>query len=145
MLVKNKKAYYDYEILDTIEAGLALSGQETKSAKAGQINLKGAYIDVAKEQAWLRNAHISKYKPAGPLPDYNPLQPRKLLLHKKQISYLSGKSKEKGLTIMPLKVYNRGSLIKAEIAVARGKKKYDKKEKIKKREREREIRRMINK
>ncbi|MEA3272546.1 MAG: SsrA-binding protein SmpB [Patescibacteria group bacterium] len=137
----NKKALFDYEILEKLEAGLVLTGQEVKSVKNGQINLKGSYVTLKDGEAYLLNAHISPYKKAGILKDYNPTRSRKLLLHKKELTRLIGKSQEKGLTIIPLKVYTKGrGKIKIEIGIGRGKKKYEKRETIKKREVEREIR-----
>ncbi|NQU83197.1 MAG: SsrA-binding protein SmpB [Parcubacteria group bacterium] len=137
----NKKAYFDYEILESYEAGIVLSGQEVKSVKNNQINLKGAYVTLKDGEAYLTNAHISLYKKAGALKDYSPERPRKLLLHKKELKHLIGKSQEKGLTIIPLKVYTKGrGKIKIEIGIGRGKKKYEKRETTKKREVEREMR-----
>jgi SsrA-binding protein len=138
-LAENKKAFFEYEVLEKMEAGLVLSGQEVKSTKLGQINLLGSYITFHHNRAYVLNMHINKYKAAGPLPNYDPTQTREVLLHKKQIAYLQEKSKEKGLTIMPLRVYTKGRLVKMEIAVARGKKLYDKRESIKKRDIQREI------
>ncbi len=138
-LAENKKAFFDYEILEKLEAGLKLTGQEVKSAKAGQINLKGTFVTFHNGGAYVTNMHINKYKAAGPMPDYDPTHSRQLLIRKKQIAYLQAKSHEKGLTIMPLSVYTKGRLIKIEIAVARGKKLYDKRESIKNRELKREL------
>ncbi|HSR89020.1 MAG TPA: SsrA-binding protein SmpB [Candidatus Udaeobacter sp.] len=138
-LAENKKALFDYEILEKYEAGLVLSGQEVKSAKAGQINLKGSYVTFHDGKAFVLNMHITKYKPAGPLPDYDPTRTRQLLLHKKEIAYLQGKSLERGLTIVPLKVYTKQRLIKIEVAIAKGRKNYDKREVIKTRELKREL------
>lgn len=140
ILAENKKARFDYEVLDALEAGLVLSGQETKSAKAGQMSIKGSFVTFHNNDAYLTNAHVSKYKQAGPQPNFDPARSRKLLLHKKEIDYLRGKSLEKGLTIIPLKVYTKSRFIKIEVAVARGKHKYDKREAIKKRELDRQIR-----
>ncbi len=140
---KNKKALFDYDILDTLEAGLVLSGAEVKSVRNGQINLKGAFVTFHKNEALLTNAHISKYKNAGNLDSYDPTKSRKLLLKAKQIAYLQGKSQEKGLTIVPLSVYTKGRRIKVEIGVGKGKKKYDKKETKKRRDIEREAQRSI--
>lgn len=137
----NKHARFDYEILDTFEAGLVLSGQEVKSIRGKQINLKGSFISFHKNEAFLTNAHISKYKYAGTLENYDPTQSRKLLLGRKDIDKLRGKSEEKGLTIVPLSVYTRGSKIKVSIGVAKGKKKHDKRETIKKRDQDRDLRR----
>lgn len=138
---ENKKARFDYEILETYEAGLVLSGQEVKSVKQGGVNLKGSFVTFHGKSARLTNAHIGKYGPAGPLPEYDPTQSRTLLLKRKEINYLRGKSLEAGLTIVPLSVYSKNRLIKVEIGLAKGKKSYDKRQSIKKRDIEREIRR----
>jgi len=139
----NKKALFDYEILEKFEAGLELSGQETKSVKNGHLSLKGAYVTFHGSDAMLTNSHISPYKPAGKLNDYEPTKSRRLLLHKREIAYLRGKAQEQGLTIIPISVYNKGRFIKVEIAVARGKHHYDKRESIKKRDTAREMKRAI--
>jgi SsrA-binding protein len=139
----NKKARFDYEILDTLEAGLVLTGQEVKSIRTGHISLKGGFITFHKNEAMLTNVHIAKYKQAGTLADYEPGHSRKLLLKKKQIDYLRGKSEEKGLTIVPLSVYTRGPKIKVEIGIGKGKKKYDKRRSIKEREQKREVERKM--
>ena len=138
-LAQNKKALFEYEILEKLEAGLVLSGQEVKSAKLGQISLNGSYVTFHNNQAYVLNMHINQYKPAGRLPAYDPTQTRQLLLHKKQIAYLKGKSMEKGLTIIPLHVYTKGRIVKVEIGVGRGKKLYDKRESVKKRDLKREL------
>jgi len=142
IITQNKKAYFDYHILETLEAGIVLEGAEVKSVKLGQINLKGAYVVINNNEAFLINASIAPYKMARQ-ESYDPRRSRKLLLHKKQINYLLGKTKEKGITLLPLKVYLKKGLVKIEIGIARGKKKYDKREIIKKRESEREIRRAL--
>jgi len=141
----NKLAYYDYQILDTFEAGLMLSGPEVKAVKNGGINLKGSYINIKDDrQALLVKAHISSYKPARQIQrNYDPYQERRLLLNRKELKTLFGKSKEAGITVVPLKVYLKHGLIKLEIGIARGKKKYDKRETIKKRDFERRKRREI--
>ncbi len=139
----NKKAKFDYEILETMEAGLVLTGQEVKSVRTGNISLKGGYVTFQGEKAYLTNLHIPKYKFAGNVANYNSERSRQLLLNRKQLRYLRGKSQEKGLTIVPISVYNKGRRIKVEIAVARGKKKYDKRRAIKKRELDREQRRAL--
>ncbi len=138
----NKKARFDYEILDTLEAGLALTGPEVKSVRNKKMKLTGSFISIHKDEAYLTNAHISKYTYAT-IKDYDPERSRKLLLSKKEISYLRGKSQEKGLTIVPLSVYTKGRHIKIEIGIARGKKQYDKKRVLKERDQKREARRMI--
>lgn len=143
-LAQNKKAGFDYEILDKYEAGLVLRGHEVKAVRAGQISLKGSYISVrtkdGKTELYLIGAQISPYKSAGPMPDYNPLRERKLLLKRGEINQLLGKKMTEGLTLIPLKIYTNHSFLKLEFAVARGKKKYDKREAIKKREIDRNLR-----
>lgn len=143
-LAHNKEAAFHYEILEKFEAGIKLSGPEVKAAKAGQINLRGSYVSFIKNEPFLVNAHINPYKPAaGAQKDYSPTRERKLLLRRKEINYLRGKTASSGLTIIPLSVYTKNVLIKVEIALARGKKIYDKRESIKKREIQRQMRRMI--
>ena len=144
--IVNKQAFHNFEILDRIEAGLSLLGHEVKAIKTGQISLKGAFVSIEttpKTQAWLKKAHISKYKFTGSLPSYDPERPRALLLGKKEINSLLGKIKEKGLTIVPLRVYTKRNLIKLEIGLARGKKMYQKKEEKKKQDVDKEIRRNL--
>ncbi len=143
IIAVNKYAKFSYDLLENFEAGIVLSGQETKSVKMGQINLKGSYVSVKNGEIYLINAHISPYKHAGKLPDYDPVSPRKLLLRKKEIRYLIGKIQEKGLTLVPIKVYTEHNRVKLEIALAKGKKLIDKRETIKKREQDRNIRRML--
>jgi SsrA-binding protein len=143
-LAINKKARFDYEILETFEAGIVLSGQETKSAKAGQVSLASAYVVVdSHRNLYLLNATISAYKMAGPLPDYDPSHSRKLLMHRKEIEYLAGKIQQSGLTIVPLSLYTKHNKIKLEIALAKGKRKYDKRQTIRDREDERQISRVL--
>ncbi|OGH88271.1 MAG: SsrA-binding protein [Candidatus Magasanikbacteria bacterium RIFOXYC2_FULL_42_28] len=142
-LAQNKKALFDYEILEKMEAGLELTGPEVKSVKNGQISLKGAYVTFHNDMAYLINAHVSAYKPAGKQLEYEPDRSRRLLLHKREIRYLQGKTQEKGLTIVPLSVYTKHRFVKVEIAVGRGKQKYDKRETIKKRDLDREIKRTL--
>ena len=141
ILSENKKAYYDYEILEKFEAGLVLQGQEVKSIRGGHINLAGSYIVFKQEKPYLIGAKIPAYQPKNAPADYNPERLRKLLLNKKEINHLISKSNERGFSIIPLKVYTKDSRIKLEFGLAKGKKKYDKKEKIKKRDTDREIRR----
>ncbi|MFH0779942.1 MAG: SsrA-binding protein SmpB [Parcubacteria group bacterium] len=144
--IYNKQAGFDYEILEKYQAGIVLGGQEVKSVKNGQMNLKGAYVafkHVPLTELYLINAHISAYKNAGPLPSYDPTRSRKLLLTKKEIKSLIGKSEQKGLTIAPLKVYTVRNLVKIELGLCRGKKRYEKKEKKKKQDVEKEIRRTL--
>jgi SsrA-binding protein len=139
----NKRASFDYTILKTYEAGLVLTGQEVKSVRAGHAKLAGAFVTFHGANALLTNAHIPKYSHTGTLPDYDPTHSRKLLLSKKEIDSLRGKSGEAGLTIIPLSLYTKGRYIKVEIGVAKGKKTYDKRETIKKREVKREMQRGI--
>ena len=144
-ICSNKQAYHDYTILDTFEAGLVLSGPEVKSVKSGAINLKGSYINVKDDrQAYLIKAHIGAYQPAVIAQrNYDPYQDKKLLLNRKELKYLFGKSKQAGITIVPLKVYLKHRLIKLEIGVARGKKKHDKRETIKKKDFDRRKRNLL--
>ncbi len=136
ILAKNKKAYLNYKISKTFEAGLVLSGPEVKSVKKAQTDLKGAYITINKNlQPWLVNSYIAPYKPARSVQKkYNPHQSRKLLLTKKEIRFLAGKQKEAGVSIIPLQVFLKNRMIKLEIGVGVGKKKYDKREDIKKKD-----------
>lgn len=142
-LALNKRARYDYQILETFEAGLALYGFEVKSVKNGHLSLQGAYVVIKGEEAYLLNATISPYQSQNTPSDYEPARSRKLLLHKKEIKYLIGKSQEKGLTLVPIQVYTKKDKIKLEFGVGRGKRKTDKRELIKKREAQREIERKI--
>lgn len=139
-IATNDRARYDYELLEKLEAGLVLDGQEVKSAKTGHLKLKGAHVAFTRGEAMLVGAHIARYPKAGPLPDYDPERSRKLLLHKRQLERLRGKREEEGLTIVPIRAYMVGGRIKIEIAVARGKKQYEKRESIKKRDIDRQIR-----
>ncbi|MGI6373886.1 MAG: SsrA-binding protein SmpB [Patescibacteria group bacterium] len=147
VLVSNKKASFDYELLSNYEAGLVLLGHEVKALKNGQGSLKGAYISLrtkaGKSELYLINAQISPYKYAGPLPDYNPLRDRKLLLKRQEINQLVGKKAVEGLTLIPLKIYTKHSFLKLEFALARGKKKHDKREAIKRRDVDRRLRSLI--
>jgi len=142
-LAENKKAFFDYKILEKYEAGLILLGHEVKSAKAGQISLKGAFITFHNNKAYLTNATISKYKQAGKLDDYEPNRSREILLRKKELRYLQGKFAEKGLTIVPLTVYTKNRLVKIEIAVASGKHTFDKRESLKKKDIKRDMQREL--
>lgn len=139
----NKKARFDYEILQTFEAGISLTGQEVKSVRGGHITLTGAYVITHGNKPYLLNARISPYPFAGHLEGYDPERSRGLLLKQSEIDYIKGKTEAEGLTIVPLSVYTKGPKIKIEIALAKGKKKYDKRETIKKRETDREIRRNL--
>lgn len=142
-LAVNRQVRFDYEILEKLEAGLVLTGAEVKSAKAGQMSLKGAYIIFHNGSADLLNAHIAPYKQAGNIEGYDPTHTRRVLLHQKEIAYLQGKLEEKGLTIVPLRVYTKNRFVKVEIALAKGKQQFDKRESIKKRDNDREMKRML--
>ncbi len=138
-LILNKRALFDYEILEKFDAGIALLGAEVKSLKQGRASLTGAYVVIKNREAYLLNATISPYQPQNISSNYDPLRTRKLLLKQKEINYLFAKNKERGLTLIPLKVYNINGLIKIEIGLAKGKKKFDKREVLKKREIKRNI------
>jgi len=140
-LISNRKAYFNYEILEKMEAGIELLGLEVKSLKNGQGSLEGSHIVIRGNEAYVTGMTISPYQPANTPKNYEPMRNRRLLLTKKEIEILSGVEAQKSLTIIPLWVYNEGRKLKLEIAIARGKKKYDKRETIKKRDVEREIRR----
>lgn len=139
-LVTNKRARFDYEILETYEAGIALLGHEVKSVRGGNVSLAGAFVTIRNDEAWLTNAHIGAYAKAGPLPGYDPLRSRKLLLQRREIATLLGKRKQAGLTLLPLSLYTKRNRLKVEIGLARGKKKYEKRESIKKRDTDRAMR-----
>jgi SsrA-binding protein len=138
-LSENRKARFDYTILDTFEAGIVLSGQ-VKSVKAGQISLNGSFVHIKNNEAFLTNAHVSPYKKAGKLEGYNPERDRKLLLNRKELVKIADRRQSEGLAIIPLSVFTTRGLVKIKIALARGKRKYEKRESIKKRETEKEIR-----
>ena len=143
VLAENKKAYFNYEILETFEAGIELKGYEVKAVKAGKVSLVGAFATIKDNQIWLTNANVQPYQPKNTPPDYEPTRPRRLLLKKSEIGYLIGKMQAERLTVVPLKLYNKGGRIKVELGLARGKRKYEKRETIKKRETQREIRRTL--
>ena len=134
----NRKAYYNYHLEDTVEAGIVLTGTEIKSIRAGRVSLSDAYVKPEAGELWLVNAHVARYE-AGSYLSHEPRRPRKLLLHRKQIDSLTSKVQEKGLTLVPLKLYIKDSIAKVEMALARGKKLYDKRESIARREVERQI------
>lgn len=142
VIATNRKARHDYFLLDTYEAGISLLGSEIKSIRAGQISIKEAYVRVDGREAWLVDAHISPYNPANRY-NHEPRRPRKLLLHKKELARLYDNVRKKGLTIIPIRVYLKNGRAKVEIALARGKKRYDKRQTIANREAQREIDRQI--
>jgi len=138
----NRKAYHNYQLGDSVEAGIVLTGTEIKSIRAGRVSLGDAYIRPEAGELWLVNAHIARYEASSYL-SHDPKRLRKLLLHRKQIDSLTAKVLERGFTLVPLKLYIKDSLAKVEVALARGKKLYDKRETIIRRETEREIGRAI--
>ena len=138
---ENRKARFDYEIVEKYEAGIELLGQEVKSVRSGQMSLEGAFVIIRGGEAFLINANIPPYQVKNAAKDYDPLKNRKLLLTKKEIGELAESGKNKSLTIVPISVYNKGRKIKVNIALVKGKKKFDKRESLKKRDTEREVRR----
>ena len=139
MEIKNRKAKYDYEIIDTIEAGIVLTGTEIKSIRNGKANLKDSYATIKKGEAVLINMHISPYE-QGNIFNHDETRTRKLLLHKKEILKLNDKIHMEGFTLVPIKLYFKGNIAKILLGIAKGKKNYDKREAIKKRDIERDIR-----
>ena len=142
IITVNKRARFDYEISETLEAGLVLQGTEVKSLRHGHVTLKDAYADIRDGEAFLLNAHISPYTHAD-TSIYEPTRTRKLLLHKKEVRRLQGKTKEKGLTLVALQIYFKNGKAKVELGLGRGKKLYDKRSDQKKREADREISRAL--
>ena len=136
---RNRKAKLNYEFEDTLEAGISLKGSEVKSIRQGRINISDAYVAILNGEAYLMNAHISPYQPAG-INNHEPLRERKLLLKRREIDKLAGRVQQKGYTLIPLTVYDRNGKIKVEIALAKGRKKHEKKEMLKERDIERELR-----
>lgn len=141
--VTNRKAKFDFEFLERFEAGLVLSGQEVKSIRGGKAKLEGGYVLVRGGEAFLVNASVAPYQPANSPKEYDPERPRKLLLSRKELARLESASEQQGLTIVPIRWYNNKQRLKLEIALARGKKKQDKRESIKKRETKRTIERIL--
>lgn len=142
-VVSNRRARKDYEILETHEAGIALQGAEVKSLRDGNANLKDAYASVEGGELWLFNLHIGPYGPAGKYQQHDPERPRKLLMHRREIDRLLGRVIEKGLTLVPMRLYFKDGRAKVELAVARGKKVHDKREEMKRDAAEREIRQQM--
>ena len=142
-LAENRKARFEFEIIESFEAGIELLGLEVKAIKAHKMTLEGSYIFPRRGDFYLVGATISPYQPNNTPKDYEPMRERKLLLHKKEINYLIGKAATRGLTILPIRVYTKGSRIKIEIAIARKLKSKDKREKIKERDDKRKIERTL--
>ncbi len=145
IFAENKKAYFKYKILEKIEAGISLIGQEVKSIKLGRINLTGSYVVVKNEEIYLIGCNVPAYQPKNAPKDYNSERSKKLLLKKSEIKQLIGKTQQKGLTLIPLKVYAKKGIIKIEFGIAKVLKKVDKREKIKKKDVERTIERALRK
>ena len=139
VVATNREAYFNYHLLETYECGIALTGTEVKSIREGRCNLKDSYCQVRNGEAFLLNAHISPYS-HGNRENHQPTRTRKLLLHKREIEKLAGKAVEKGLTLVPTKMYFKNGRIKLEMAIAKGKKLYDKRETVRRRELDRETR-----
>jgi len=141
-IVTNRKAYHNYNLLDSLEAGIVLTGTEIKSIRAGRVSLGDAYVRPEGGELWLLNAHVARYE-AGSYMSHTPTRPRKLLLHRKEIDNLTSQVQEKGLTLIPLKLYIKDGVAKVAIAPAKGKKLYDKRELVARREAKRKIERAI--
>jgi SsrA-binding protein len=143
IVADNRKALHDYFILERYEAGMVLRGTEIKAAREGKVQLRDGYAEVLGGEVWLMNAHISPYS-HGNIFNHEPMAKRKLLLHKREIEKLSNKTREKGLTLVPLKMYLKNGLLKCELGVAKGKKHYDKRAAEQAKDQEREARQMMN-
>jgi len=143
VLIQNREAFHHYEILDRFNAGIELKGFEVKALFSGKGSLKGSYVSYLGKELFLKNFYLPPYQEKNVPKDYNPSRDRKLLLRRKEINYLLNKIKQPGLTIIPLKIYNQNRLIKVEIALAKGLKKYEKREKIKRREFQRQKERFL--
>ncbi|BAW96528.1 SsrA-binding protein [[Synechococcus] sp. NIES-970] len=139
----NRQARFQYEILETLEAGVQLKGTEVKSVRAGKVNLRDGYVLIRNNEAWLLNVHISPYNASGDYFNHEPKRDRKLLLHRKEIRRLIGQLEQKGLTLIPLKMYLKGSLVKLSLGLGRGKKLHDKRETLKRRQDDREMARAL--
>lgn len=139
----NRKARFDYDILESLTAGIELLGHEVKSVKAGKMSLVGSFVGIRGGEAFLIGADIPPYQPKNIFGEYDSKRPRKLLLTKGELEKLSRSEETKGLTIVPLSVYNKGRFLKVDIGIARGKKKFDKREAIKKRDVERDLKREL--
>ncbi|PRO65564.1 SsrA-binding protein SmpB [Alkalicoccus urumqiensis] len=142
LIAQNKKANFDYLIEETFEAGLVLTGTEIKSIRARRVNLKDSFARVSNGEVWIHNMHISTYE-QGNRYNHDPIRTRKLLLHKKQIDMLIGRTQQKGYTIVPIKLYIKNGVAKVLIGLGKGKKKYDKREDLKRKDAKREIQRAV--
>jgi SsrA-binding protein len=142
IVATNRKAYHEYHVMQTVEAGIVLTGSEIKSLRAGKISMGESYVRPERGELWLLNAHIARYDSASYM-GHDPIRPRKLLLHRKQIADLMNQTVQKGFTLIPLRVYIKDNLAKLEIATARGKKLYDKRQSISERENDRNLDRVM--
>ena len=143
LVADNRKARHDYDIEESFEAGIVLTGSEIKSVRGGRVQLRGSYARVYNDEVYLYEAHISPYEQSGTYFNHEPTRPRKLLLHRREISRIDGLIRQKGMTLVPLKIYFKGRRAKVELGIARGKKSYDKREDIAKRESQRDIERAM--
>ncbi|MEL6228299.1 MAG: SsrA-binding protein SmpB [Cyanobacteria bacterium J06656_5] len=143
VMADNRQARFTYEILDSYEAGIALQGTEVKSIRAGKVNLRDGYAQVKNGEVWLLNVHISPHDMTNQAYNHEPRRPRRLLLHKAEIRKLIGKVEEKGLTLVPMKLYLKKGRVKVNIAIGRGKKLHDKRESLKQKQEKRDIARMM--
>ncbi|MCX6766668.1 MAG: SsrA-binding protein SmpB [Candidatus Moranbacteria bacterium] len=143
VLAVNKRVSFDYDISERFEAGIVLRGFEVKSVKTGHISLKGSFVTVRGDELFLTNANIPLYKHAGAIPNYEPTRPRKLMLHRAEIARLIGKSRVEGLTLVPIRVYTKRDLLKLEFGIGKGRKKFDKRDVIRKRESDLKINRAL--
>lgn len=139
-VAQNRRARFEYQIIETTEAGIVLKGSEVKSVRQGKVDISDCFASVKEGEVWLHNMHVAAYQNAGPF-NHNPKRSRKLLLHKREIRKLIGKIKQKGLSLVPVRLYWKHGLAKVELAVAKGKRSFDKRETIKQRDHEREMRR----
>jgi SsrA-binding protein len=142
-ICRNRRAFHDYEVLDRLECGVVLTGTEVKSLRDGQSSLEEAYAKIESEEVWLIGSDIPEYA-MGNLMNHKPKRPRKLLLHRREISRFAGKASQKGFTLVPLRMYFKNGKAKVELAVCRGKETHDKRESLKKKDAEREIRRSMS-
>jgi SsrA-binding protein len=143
VVADNRKARHDYDIDESFEAGIVLTGSEIKSVRAGRVQLRGSYARIYNDEIYLYEAHISPYEQSGTYFNHEPTRPRKLLLHRREISRIDGLIRQKGMTLVPLKIYFKGRRAKVELGIARGKKSYDKREDIAKRDAQRDIERAM--
>ncbi len=143
IIAVNRQARHEYDVLETYEAGLALTGSEVKSIRAGRVNLRGGYARVRNEELWLLDVHIAAYAEAGRYYGHEPTRPRRLLMHRREINRLRGRLEAAGLTLVPLRLYIKGRWVKVELGLCRGRKLHDRREAIARREARREIEREL--